>query len=225
MRLLYEYEVPVAVSMRQYAHDVAEPMPKYALLWAAFNACYTTLYTSDTGRRRHIRRDESGRVTRDINGDVEVPRVSGGPSEGDQLRHLARQVPVNVLSALMDRIPADDPRSFLNRTPLLDMSTVETDADGYRLNGVINVGSSVSREYPVWAPLSLTWHERFRNGDRTTEIVEGLSRQVIWILYTVRNNLVHGGKRAHAENDVNVVEQAIPLLEVLLDWLLHQTDA
>jgi hypothetical protein len=41
------------------------------------------------------------------------------------------------------------------------------------------------------------------------------------LLYTIRNNLVHGGKNPDEANDIEVVEKALPLLDMVVISFIH----
>jgi hypothetical protein len=43
-----------------------------------------------------------------------------------------------------------------------------------------------------------------------------LAEQIVFMLYTVRNNLVHGSKNPGEENELTVVQNALPLLELVV---------
>lgn len=47
-----------------------------------------------------------------------------------------------------------------------------------------------------------------------------LARQILDVLYTIRNNAFHGGKRADDANDAEVLEKALPLLMMVVDSFL-----
>jgi len=43
-----------------------------------------------------------------------------------------------------------------------------------------------------------------------------LTRQIVDLLYTIRKNIMHGGKRFDDANDNTVVENALPMLELIV---------
>ncbi len=57
------------------------------------------------------------------------------------------------------------------------------------------------------------------------KVRDALAKQVLDLLYTVRNNAFHGGKRADDANDREVVERALPLLALVVDAFLQSSRA
>ena len=57
-------------------------------------------------------------------------------------------------------------------------------------------------------------YQKFISGDQSGQDV--LTEQIIFMLYAIRNNLLHGSKSPGEENDVEVVINALPLLELLV---------
>jgi len=43
-----------------------------------------------------------------------------------------------------------------------------------------------------------------------------LARQIVDLLYTIRNNFMHGSKKLDDANDIKVVENALPMLELIV---------
>ncbi len=91
--------------------------------------------------------------------------------------------------------------------------------------GVLNVGYTTNFELPVWAGLQSEVFEKIRNSKASNKEIHSAFKQVVLLIYTIRNNLFHGGKRSDDANDVNVVSQAIPLLKMLIDYFIETEDA
>jgi len=91
------------------------------------------------------------------------------------------------------------------------------------VNGVINIGYTTDSNYPVWAPMSNTLYDRYIKGDATPKIRDQLVYQLLYILYTVRNNLVHAGKQPDDANDITVVDKATPLLYFIVSSFMAET--
>jgi hypothetical protein len=56
-------------------------------------------------------------------------------------------------------------------------------------------------------------------GSREPEVRDALAKQILDVLYTVRNNAFHGGKRGDDANDHQVAEQALLLLTLVVESL------
>ncbi len=81
---------------------------------------------------------------------------------------------------------------------------------------------TISEENPVWSPIDKEIYERYISGKRVTEDeIDQLVNEIVNVLYTVRNNLFHGGKRMDDSNDVEVVKMAVPLLLVIVSAFTH----
>ena len=48
------------------------------------------------------------------------------------------------------------------------------------------------------------------------EDIDLLAKQIVGMLYTIRNNLFHGGKRADDAQDQEILKNAIPLLAIVV---------
>ena len=94
---------------------------------------------------------------------------------------------------------------------------IEHDDRGQRLNGVLNVGYTVDAQHPVWTPIDAAEFEACQSGAKTPKRRDELAKQVLDILYTVRNNIFHGGKRADDANDNEVLTRALPLLAMIVN--------
>lgn len=215
--MLARWKAPVAYSMAQVAKDTQEPFSEYFSLWSSFNAIYATIADAD-GLEVELDTYSDGRVkTRDTNNDewlgrFVIPRVSS-ESERGQIKNVFRHFSTELKD---DLIQDDNTNFFVYRIPKWRDRPIEQDAWGQRLNGVINVGRTVTVNYPAWSPIDREWYDSYIN-DGVTERNIGdihnlLAGQIVNVLYTVRNNLVHGGKRGDDANDQEVVVHALPLL-------------
>jgi hypothetical protein len=106
---------------------------------------------------------------------------------------------------------------FVYRTPQWRGQPIARDASGQRLNGVLNVGYTIDDQHPVWTPIDVQTFEEYQAGARDPARADALARQILNVLYTVRNNTFHGGKRADDANDREVLEKALPLLIAIVD--------
>jgi hypothetical protein len=106
---------------------------------------------------------------------------------------------------------------FVYRVPRWHDEPVEYDSQGQKLNGVLKVARTVSKDYPVWSPIDTEVYERYINGKIVSpDEVNFLVEQIVNVLYSVRNNLFHSAKRMDDSNDVEVVDKAIPLLLLIV---------
>ena len=79
---------------------------------------------------------------------------------------------------------------------------------------------TVNLQSPVWSPIDKQAYQQYMAGDPTCQDI--LVEQIILMLYTVRNNLVHGGKNPEEANDIRVIENALELLELVVKAFLRE---
>ena len=93
---------------------------------------------------------------------------------------------------------------------------IEYDAFGQRVNGVINVNYTSDSQYPVWSPIDFQYYEEYLEKPDNEENRDFLARQIVDLLYTIRINFMLGSKRFDDANDIAVVENALPMLELIV---------
>ena len=59
---------------------------------------------------------------------------------------------------------------------------------------MINIGHTVDASHPVWSPIDTGQYESYLQGKKDVKVTDALAKQVLDLLYTVRNNAFHGGK-------------------------------
>lgn len=219
-----DYEVPVAYSMVTMATQLlipsSHPVQAFTCYWAAFNNIYVTI-AEQKGRRAQLRRNADGAVRTRVVAQVNVPEVN--PVREREQIDLAFQQFTDELKH--DLIEHPSTRFFVYRTPYWRAQPLEKDVNGQRLNGVLNVGHTLDAAHPVWAPIDTQMFEKYHDGARNSETRNALACQVLNVLYTVRNNAFHGGKRADDANDREVLEKALPLLAIIVGAFLRIREA
>jgi hypothetical protein len=211
----YEYEVPVAHSMMQTADELiksnAHPHHVFTCLWSAFNNIYVTV-ADRNGRRPELSRNADGSLKTRTLGTVTVPIVTT-VSEREQLQLAFAEFSDSLKFFLAGN---EHTRFFAQRTPYWGGSQIATDDKGQPVNGVINVGYTVDTKNPVWSPIDTKALADFLADPSKTDLRDSLARQVLDLLYTVRNNTFHGGKRFDDANDREVLERAVTLLRAIV---------
>ena len=222
--VLASYEVPVAYSMVAMADQLLErsydSIQRFMCYWVAFNSIYVTI-AEQNGERAQLKRNQDGSIRTRGNGQVSVPVVAK-VSERKQLDIAFKTFPEDLKRGLL-RHPST--RYFVHRKPSWRGKRIEHDGRGQQLNGVLNVSYTVDARYPVWAPIDAVEYEAYHLGGETPERLELLARQILDVLYTVRNNAFHGGKRADDANDNEVVAQALPLLYMIISSFIEGKSA
>jgi hypothetical protein len=201
------FEVPIAISLIQLAEDAQHPFQKYFSFWAAFNNIYTLV-----GRLRGLivqpDLDRNGNPHTELRWNYSFPKVKI-PSEKQQISEAINQLDAKTKDVIIQHPSI---RFFVDRTPA--NVTRDHDALGQLINGVLNITRTINPQLPVWSPIDKPAYESYITGNIASQ--EILAQQIIFLLYTVRNNLVHGGKNENEANDIRVVENSLPLLEIVV---------
>jgi hypothetical protein len=216
-------ETRVAYSMLRAAKNIKpsqkeyDPFEKYSYLWIAFNNIYQVV-SDFKGRVAQLRLSPSGDVETRNEGRFQIPRVDL-ISEREQIDNAVDEFSEELKERL---IKHESTNFFVYRVPKWHGNPIERDIRGQSLNGVLIVARTVSEEHPVWSPIDTEVYERYIGGKEVSkDEISLLTKQIVNVLYAVRNNLFHGGKRDDDANDVNVVKQAIPLLLNIVSAFTH----
>lgn len=212
---------PVASGMMRLAgRSTLKYFSKYMCLWSAYNNIYQYLSDQD-GSRSELLKDSNNKLrTKEINGYL-MPMVKTDSETDLILRAINKLDPDQIKEWL--ELP--EVSFFGNRTPEGVKGECHPekagcfDTFGQRINGVLNRTRTVDPWYPVYAPIDMEKYESFLNGDLTD--IDLLSKQLVMLLYTVRNNLMHGNKMVSSDNDSEVVRMACPILEHLLSCFVY----
>jgi hypothetical protein len=207
----------VACSMVSWvdANPMAEPRHVYASYWIAFNNIYVTLADF---------RGKAASLNKDSNGSVKMIRVDGNDmpkvtpvKEREQIEIAIKELADNAKAELVGH---KNVIFFVNRSPVFGQYPLEKNKAGQKLNGVLNVGYSY-RDYPVWSPLNREAHAKVKSKSASKADIDLLAKQIVDMLYTIRNNLFHGGKRADDAQNQEILKNAIPLLEIVVRFFLR----
>lgn len=211
------YELPVAYSMIAAAKRLKpsrngyHPFQKYFYYWTAFNNIYTTIAYSGN-RSTTLKKRPDGSIATNTNGSVQIPKVQT-VSEQEQIGLAFAEFDSDLRHRLVTHVNVG---FFVKRTPSWHGTKIATDASGQRLNGVLNVNYTVEKDYPVWSPIDIQLYTDYLANPKNHKAGDFLAKQIVDLLYTVRCNLLHGGKRFDDANDVTVVENALPLLAMIV---------
>jgi hypothetical protein len=217
----HKSDFKVACSMVRWvdANPKADPVHVYASYWMAFNNIYVTL-ADFSGKRVRPNRHRNGSVKMKPVYGCDMPDVEK-VSERDQIG-----VAINELaaSAKADLVGHENVGFFVNRAPVYHSWELEQNKAGQKLNGVLNVGHSIDDDYPVWTPLSREAHAKIKSNSASKAEIDLVAKQVVEMLYTIRNNLFHGGKRADDAQNQDVLKNAVPLLEIVVRFFLRDSE-
>jgi hypothetical protein len=215
--IFQRYELPLAYSMIAAARrirprrDGRHPFERYFLYWTAFNNIYTTIAHSK-GSRTKIKENDDGSIVTTSNGNVKIPEVIV-VSEREQIRHAIQEFGDDLKHRLILHAGTE---YFVRRIPFWGGKGIEFDAFRQRINGVINVNYTSDRQYPVWSPIDVQYYEEYLENPDNEGNRNFLAGQIIDLLFTIRKNLMHVGKRFDDANDIKVVENALPMLELIV---------
>lgn len=211
---------PVARGMIRLAYDSnLAVFIRYMCLWSAFNNIYQHLANVDKiGSKLQL--ENPYPKPREIDGYY-LPNVST-KRELDLILNTTGKLSTDQKS---DLLLLPQLGFFVYRTPhgaegdRYPNTLGLFDKKDQRINGVLNRTRTVDPLYPYYAPIDLEKYESFRDGDPTH--IDLLSDQLAMLLYTVRNNLMHGHKAITSDNDGEVVRKAYPILEHLLSFFVN----
>lgn len=210
------WEIPVAYSMLDLAreasseHRTYNTFQRYICYWVAFNNIYTTIGERE-GRVALLRRDSAGNLQTEQIAGISFYRVDA-PRERDLLDLAFTKFTDALKITLAEH---ESTAFFLNRRPKQADQEIPADAFGQVPNGVLNIGYSLNG-YPRYSPVSQADYSQYAQDKNNVEACDRLAKQVLNITYTVRNNLFHGGKRTDDGNAQEVVENAFPLLRLIV---------
>lgn len=176
----------------------------FGCYWIAFNNIYVTVAT-DSG----LKPTPTGQGTL---GKLRMPRVRLTP-ERDQIAAAVAKLTRDTKDKLI-HCPAV--RYFVERKPRWELQEIAVDAFGQTLNGVLNIGKTIDADHPVWSPIDAEAYERYLEQPNIID-QDSLAKQLVDMLYTIRNNMFHGGKRVDDAYAREVVEKATPLLKVIVN--------
>lgn len=217
-----QHELPIAYSMIDAANrvrprrDGQHPFNKFFLLWTAFNDIYNVI-AARAGLSTKLQVDEDGTVETYTNGNVKIPIVIP-VSESKQIDLAVQELDAELKHTL---IMHQSTLFFLNRTPYWQGKSIETDAFGQKVNGVLNVNHTTHADYPVWSPIDRQIYDAYFANPDHDENRDFLAGQIVNLLHTVRLNLVHFNKSFDDGNDIAVAQNALPLLELIVSAFIQ----
>ena len=221
-KVINRHELPMAYSMVAAAErvrprrDGRHPFDQYFLYWTAFSGIYTLL-AARKGLQNKVKRNEAGEIVTTPNGSVKIPQVEPA-SERAQIQLSLEALDEDLKNALIHH---DGTRFFSTRIPFLGGKRIELDGFGQRLNGVINVNTTSDPQYPVWSPIDLPSYDAYQQDPNNEEHRKFLTGQILDLLYTIRLNLMHFGTTFDDAQDIAVVENALPMLHLIVSSFIR----
>jgi hypothetical protein len=191
--------------------DGRHPFDQYFLFWTAFTNFYTTI-AHRKGHTTQIKVNDDGSIVTIANGNVNIPEVVI-VSEREQIRLAFQEFGDDLKHTL---ILHEGTKYFVGRIPFWQGVQIEFDAFGQRVNGVININYTSDSQYPVWSPIDFQHYEKYLEHPDNEENRNFLAKQIVDLLYTIRLNLMHFGKKFDDANDISVVKNALPMLELIV---------
>lgn len=214
-RMFRAWQFPLAASMvrlvEQARRGDMEPLEQYVCYWVGFNNICVTI-ANEQGHRPELLASD-GQLQLEQVGAFRMPTVRT-PNPRDRLEAAYKVFPPQLKERL---ILHRGTRFFVNRLPRFQGHELTVDARGQRLNGVLSIDRTVEADNPVWCPIDHALYHAYLKGERTSESVDRLGKEIVCLLDTIGNNLFHGGKRSDDASDINVVEHALPLLKEIVN--------
>ena len=210
-------DLPIAHSMKEavMAKSDNEIHEKYLYFWIAFNNIYTTLTFRDGGFPTKYRRDASNNIRRINANGIQISDVHSA-QESQEMDVAFGQFDDTLMHSLISH---PNTEFFVNRNPRWRNQEISTDILGQEVNGVLKLNKMIDKDNPVWSPVDKTKYRDYISGNTTDRNI--LAHQILKLLYAIRCNLMHGGKRYDDANDIDVVKNAFPLLELIVNSFLY----
>jgi hypothetical protein len=202
-------EIPVARSMLRLACQSTNIFARYICTWISFNNVYTTLW--------YRCRDNQGAFN-NPNADYpcsEKPTLQLSPKrprEWELIDHAFAHFSTSLKETLVLH-PSTD--FFVNRTPRPPRGLFAHHPNQAQHNGVLKVGDSTPSA-PEYQEIDVAAFNQFQANTADSAALDVVADQVLDVLYAVRNNTFHGGKQADDAQDVEVVERALPLVQLIV---------
>jgi hypothetical protein len=212
-----KYELPIADSMIAAARrirprrDGRHPFEQYFLFWTAFNNIYTTI-SHGKGFIIQLKENDDGSIVTIANGNVNIPDVII-VSEEEQIKSAFEEFTDDLKHSL---ILHEGTKFFVDRIPFWEGVQIKVDSFGQRVNGVIKINQTCNSDYPVWSPIDTKYYEDYLDNPENEGVRDLLARQIVEMLYTVRNNFMYAGKKLDDANNIDVVKNALPMLELIV---------
>jgi hypothetical protein len=203
------------VSMTEQPTARLDVFQAYVCYWVAFNNIYT--YAAEhKGVGIEVKLGKDGKPKTKRKANVNVPVAV--PNEQEQIMSAFEELLDDVRTAMVEHPNA---RFFVDRVPRWRGKELKYDADKQRLNGVLSVGLTTNTDHPVWSPVDRQLFDKYAQGERSAEARSELALQLLFVLYTVRNNAFHAGKLPSDANDIEVFEKALPLLRLVVRSFMY----
>jgi len=200
--------------------NATHPFQKFMCFWIAFNNIYTTnAYT--LGKNDQLIKDASGEVQYrdDELSGLRFPVISTRLNEKDQILKIIKETNIDFQKKLIFN---PNLTYFVNRHPIFNGVEIKKDDLGQEVNGVINIKKTINANYPIWSPIDKSLFKKAKEKAIIDEEITKLSAQISLMLYTIRNNLFHGGKEPTDWNESEVVKYALPLLSSLVKFFIKR---
>lgn len=177
------------------------PFPRYACCWMAFNNIYFVAYRDylASGHPRPHNRPKNQL-----------------PQEKEHLDYIVTQFDDQLITRLLQ---SKTFQFFLNRRPEWHNGSVP-DTNGVRPNGVTNIAKSIYTERPVISGIDRATYTKWIGPNRTSADGNSLAKELVFMLFTVRNNMFHGGKEMSNTNANTVLRRAYILLRMIVNSFL-----
>lgn len=208
-------EIPIAMSMIDLVDISPHSFQKYSSLWTAFNNIYVLL-SNRQGLRVTLSQNKNSQNGIDYFWNYCFPKVKT-PPEKEQIRIALKFFNPEIKDRLIrhPNIPF-----FIERTPAGVQE--KFDHHGQEINGVLNLTRSIFPDVIIWSPINRIAYQDYLNGNASVQQL--LVEQIVFMLYTIRNNLDHGGKNPSDANDTQVIEMALPILREIVDFFIVENE-
>jgi Apea-like HEPN len=213
-----------------------DPIIKYIILWSVFNALYNTsdlpnnhLPEKINGRYRFYDRDGYKLPAIIVNGDSDrVKKIAKKLADLDTFTALFDQPKLRRrIRIFVDRIPTvtQDERIDVNRAmPIAfkkNKQLIEEEFVPASIRGVASLDNRLfltdGYKFFVYASIDKPSYKDGKLIDK-----EKTTKQLLNVLYQLRNNVVHGGTAASIKKEI--ILDALPILQAIVEFIFDNRD-
>ena len=192
---------------QQLPADPQSLVQSYMCYWIAFTSLAWRL-ARETGLNPTFGLRQNGTLRTRKEGDLKLAEIYP-PTDKAILDRAARSFTTDTKHAL---IVHPSTHFFVNRTPTWNGESLKYDAYHQKLNGVVNISSTLDPRYPAWCPIDRTLHTHYIHNATPGKAQDHLAHQIVEILHVLYRNLLYAGPETKGENTTEVIEAGLGLL-------------
>lgn len=195
-----------------------QTIPAYLCSWTALDSIIR-LVSRQSGVKPQFILRKNGTMKLIEVGDVKMPKINS-PDKVLMLETAVNTLDAQVKHALITHRSVE---FFANRTPTFGNRVVKKNNRGQQLNGIIDISRTMDARYPIWCPITMSWYRAYMTGDGKNGLKDKLALDIVFLLETLRENLLYSDGVNKQECGEHLVNCAQPLVNMLINGLTVRT--